>query len=108
MKDKAELSLLLDYYGAFLTEKQREFMSMSAEEDMSLAEIGEAMGVSRQCVRNGLVTAKEKLEGFEEKLGSIERDRELYALVSRLEDAARREGSAEISKIAADIRSVLK
>ena len=85
--EKAELSLLLDYYGAFLTERQRELMRMSADEDMSLTEIGEAVGVSRQGARGALVAAAAKLNECEEKLGLIKRDRELNALLDDLDKA---------------------
>lgn len=106
-KDKAELSLLLDYYGAFLTERQRELMRMSADEDMSLTEIGEAAGVSRQGARNALVSAALKLSECEEKLGLIKRDAELRAILTEL-DSALDEGDEGRARAAAGaIRSML-
>ena len=108
MKEKAELSLLLDYYGAFLTEKQAEILSMSADEDMSLAEIAETFGVSRQSVRASIVNASEKLENCEERLGLIERDRKLRVLLSGLDEAVLSEDIDGIKKASADIRAVLR
>lgn len=108
MKEKAELSLLLDYYGAFLTEKQAEILSMSADEDMSLAEIAETFGVSRQSVRASIVNASEKLENCEERLGLIERDRKLRVLLSGLDEAVLSENIDGIKKASADIRAVLR
>ena len=87
MTDKALLALLLDYYGAFLTERQREFAAMSADEDMSLAEIAERAGVSRQAVRDSLSKATEQLRSFEEKLRLVERDRKLRAVEEELRNA---------------------
>ena len=108
MKDKAELSLMLDYYGAFLTGKQAEILMMSADEDMSLAEIAETFGVSRQSVRETIVKASEKLAGFEEKLGLIERDRRLSALLSRLDEAVEADDRDGIREASKEIRTVLK
>lgn len=51
MQNKLELSLLIDYYGAFLTDNQCEMLKLNCEEDFSLAEIAEQKGISRQGVR---------------------------------------------------------
>ncbi|MCR5809156.1 MAG: hypothetical protein K6G56_06295 [Clostridiales bacterium] len=87
MTDKAELSLLLDYYGAFLTERQRELLRMSADEDMSLSEIAEEVGVSRQGVRDCLNKASRQLREFEAGLSLVEHDMKLRAVLSELESA---------------------
>ena len=47
-----EMSLLFDYYGGMLTEKQRECFDMRYNQDLSLSEIADAMGVSYQAVSN--------------------------------------------------------
>ena len=44
------VSTLLDYYGAMLTEKQRNFIELYYNEDLSLAEIGNPLGITRQAV----------------------------------------------------------
>lgn len=87
MTDKAELVLLLDYYGVFLTERQRQLLEMSADEDMSLAEIAQEVGISRQAVRDSLQKASAQLRGFEQGLGLVSRDMQLRALADRLESA---------------------
>lgn len=87
MADKAELSLLLDYYGAFLTERQRELMRMSADLDMSLSEIADEFGISRQAVRDSLARAGAELIDHESKLGMAERDKRLRNIASELEEA---------------------
>lgn len=94
MTDKAELALLLDYYGAFLTERQRQLLEMSADEDMSLAEISAEVGVSRQAVRDSLQKASAQLRLFESGLGLVSRDRALRQIAERLE-AAIASGSGE-------------
>ena len=84
MQDKFELSLLMDYYGAFLTENQRELISMNANEDLSLSEIAELRGISKQGVRDALMRGEKQLYDMEEKLGLIERDRKLHGLLEEL------------------------
>ena len=87
MTDKASLSLLLDYYGAFLTERRRELMRYCADEDMSLSEIAELAGVSRQSVRDSIQKGADELSLFEQRLGVIERDRQLAAAADILRKA---------------------
>jgi len=64
-----EISLLLDFYGALLTQKQSDYMHMHYEEDMSLAEIADIEQISRQAVHDTLKRAEETLVGYEKKLG---------------------------------------
>lgn len=87
MRSKAELSLLLDYYGSFLTERRRELMRCSADEDMSLSEIAEVAGVSRQSVRDSIAKGAEELALYEQRLGLISRDRALRGIAERLDEA---------------------
>lgn len=74
MVDKiARASLLYDFYGALLTEKQRSVMALYHEENLSLQEIAEEYNISRQAVHDTLKKAEQALEGYEEKLGLIEK-----------------------------------
>lgn len=59
---------LYDFYNALLTEKQRECLNMHYLQDLSLAEIAEEFGVSRQAVHDILRRAEQTLEEYEEKL----------------------------------------
>ncbi|MBO4563409.1 MAG: hypothetical protein J5772_07345 [Clostridia bacterium] len=112
MTDKAEISLLLDYYGAFLTERQRELMRMSADEDMSLSEIADLVGVSRQGVRDCLNRATAQLKELESGLGLIYHDRKLRGIAEMLEAALDQtsEGGAKdaMRKALDEIRSVIR
>jgi len=63
-----ELSLLLDFYGELLSAKQREFLKLYHEENLSLGEIAEKAGVSRQSVFDGVKKAQNALYNYEEKL----------------------------------------
>lgn len=64
-------SLLYDFYGALLGESQAEVMTMYHEDNLSLSEIAEELGMSRQAVHYTLKKAEGKLEEFEEKLGLV-------------------------------------
>lgn len=74
MNDKTfEMTMLLDFYGELLTEKQRECMNLHYNEDLSLAEIAELSGITRQGVRDLIVRAGASLTSAEEKIGLIAR-----------------------------------
>ena len=64
-------SLLYDFYGALLNDPQREVMELYHEDNLSLAEIADETGTSRQAVHYTLKKAEKALEGFETKLGLI-------------------------------------
>ncbi len=75
---------LYDFYNALLTEKQRDCLNMHYLQDLSLAEIAEEFGVSRQAVHDILRRAEQTLEEYEEKLGLAARysdERKLIAEV---------------------------
>jgi predicted DNA-binding protein YlxM (UPF0122 family) len=60
---------LLDFYGDVLTERKKEVLDMYYNEDLSLAEIAEQIGISRQGVRDLIKKAEEEIFFLEEKLG---------------------------------------
>lgn len=64
-----KISLLLDFYGAILTEKQRESLELYYNEDLSLAEIAENTSITRQGVRDNIKRGENILLEMEEKLG---------------------------------------
>ena len=69
-------SLLLDFYGELLTEKQREYCDLHWNEDWSLGEIAEHGGLTRQGVWDILRRAETALQGYEEKTGLVRRHME--------------------------------
>ena len=71
--DITRQSLLYDFYGELLTERQKEVMELYNEENLSLAEIAEEFGISRQGVHDALHKAQKALEDYEQKLGLVER-----------------------------------
>ena len=67
--EKLNMSLLFDFYGDILTERQKEIASLSFDEDLSLREISEITGITPQGVRDSLNKSKVILTEMEEKLG---------------------------------------
>ena len=63
------LAYLLDFYGDVLSERRRDALDFYYNDDMSLSEIAEEMGISRQGVRDLIKKAEEELLFYEEKLG---------------------------------------
>ncbi len=92
MDRRTQTGLLLDYYGGLLTQRQRALMQLHFDEDLSLAEIAEREGVSRQAVRDALVRGEAQIMDCEQKLGLLKRDLEiaarLRALIVTLKDPA--------------------
>ena len=68
MDKKIEISMLWQIYGALLTEKQKEYIDYYYNEDLSLAEIAQNDGITRQGVRDIIKKGEKKLFEYEEKL----------------------------------------
>ena len=74
MKNQAyRMALLYDFYGDMLTDRQKEFYDLYYNEDLSLAEIAENYGITRQGVRDVIVRAEAILTELEDKTGIIKR-----------------------------------
>lgn len=73
--DKINTCLALDFYGKLLTDKMREIMEYYYFDDLSLGEIADDVGISRQAVHDTVRRAGNLLEEYEEKLGLIRRFR---------------------------------
>ena len=70
MREKSiRTGLLLDFYGNLLTDRMREACESYYYEDLSLAEIAELQGISRQGVHDTIKRAEKDLESYEDKLG---------------------------------------
>ena len=70
--DALEMTLLFDYYGELLTERQRMCFDLRHNQDLSLGEIAEELHVSRQGVYDNLSRAEAMLRNMEEKTGCAE------------------------------------
>ncbi len=69
MAKDLKYSTLLDIYGGMLTDKQREMMEFYYNDDLSLSEIADNCGISRQGVRDAIKRGEESLDELEEKVG---------------------------------------
>ncbi len=102
IESKIETGWLLDFYGPLLTDRQQELLRLSCEEDLSLAEIAEQAGVSRQGVHDILHRATQQLYQLEEKLGMLQRFRRMqYGLDSLLNFLNGVQGAASAEQVAA-------
>ncbi|MBR5021828.1 MAG: HTH domain-containing protein [Oscillospiraceae bacterium] len=72
--DAVEMLLLFDYYGDMLTERQRMCLDLRYNQDLSLAEIAEELGVSRQGVHDNITRAEAHLAKMEAKTGCVRRN----------------------------------
>lgn len=77
MEKKVEISILLEIYGKLLTEKQYEYMNYYYNEDLSLSEIAENEGITRQAVMRILQKSSKKLEEYEQKLQIMEKQKQI-------------------------------
>ena len=82
------MSLLYDFFGDLLTEKQKEYFNLHYNEDLSLSEIAETAGISRQGVRDIIVRAENQLMEMEEKTGIVRRFSEMQRDLAALQKAA--------------------
>ena len=73
--DALEMTLLYDFYGELLTEKQKTCFDLYYNQDLSLGEIAEEAGISRQGVHDSLARAEAALLAMEEKTGCVARAR---------------------------------
>ncbi len=93
------IGYLLDFYGVLLSDRKRSVMDMYYNEDLSLAEVADEIGISRQGVRDIIKKSEEELLFYEERLG----------LACKLQSAERQAKElcllAESSDISEDIRS---
>ena len=67
-EQRMRLGRLFDLYGGLLTDKQRDCLNMYFYDDLSLSEISEELGVSRQAVHDLLKRVEQTLEKYENKL----------------------------------------
>lgn len=86
--DALHMALLFDTYGGMLTDKQRECFDMRYNQDLSLGEIAEMMGVSRQAVNDNLKKTEALLRRMEENIGCVKRDMMTRKAAQEILDAA--------------------
>ncbi len=111
--DALEMTLLFDYYGDLLTERQKMCFDLRHNQDMSLGEIAEVLQVSRQGVHDNLSRAEALLLNMEKKTGCVHRDiqcrktarviRSLCEELSQIEDGTVKTLAGQISALAGNL-----
>ena len=82
------MTMLYDFYGELLTERQKELFDLYYNEDLSLSEIAEHAGISRQGVRDVIVRAEGIMQEVEDKTGLIRRFEQMGPHLDLIEAAA--------------------
>lgn len=104
MEKDLKVSVLLDFYGSLLTEKQFNCTDLYYNEDFSLAEISEHEGITRQGVRDSIKHAEEQLNHYEKKLGLIEKQRQIDSLLDEIKSLSAK--NSEIYALAEKLSSL--
>jgi uncharacterized protein len=82
------MTMLYDFYGELLTDRQKEFFDYYYNDDLSLSEIAENAGISRQGVRDVIVRAEAQMQEIEDKTGLIRRFEEMRSHLDAIASAA--------------------
>ena len=82
------MTMLFDFYGEILTQRQKEFFDLYYNEDLSSGEIAENCGISRQGVRDVIVRAEATMQEIEDKTGLIRRFMQMQPKIAAIEEAA--------------------
>lgn len=109
--DALEMTLLFDYYGELLTQRQRDCLDMRYNQDMSLGEIAQELGVSRQGVFDTLNRAETLLRNMEAKTGFLRRDEKVRSTaqqIIRAAEALSASKNPEVGKLARQILAAAK
>lgn len=114
MEGRREQSMLLDFYGELLTDKQRECFDLHYNEDLSLSEIAEQLGISRQGVWDNIRRAESAMREIEEKTGLIRRFEEnrrglesLRKTLRRIEELSTGEAENLAARAEAEIETLI-
>ena len=88
MEKIVEQGLLYDFYGELLTEHQRHIYEDVVFHDMSLSEIAEEQGISRQGVHDLIKRCDKLLSGYEQKLGLVQKFNQTKKMVGEMRELA--------------------
>jgi len=86
LEKTTRVNFLYDFYQTLLTEKQRVYMQLYYLDDLSLGEIAEEYGVSRQAVYDNVRRTEAMLEDYEEKLKLFSKFRKRMEIIDKLEE----------------------
>lgn len=109
--DALKMTLLFDYYGELLTERQRMCIDLRHNQDLSLAEIAQELNVSRQGVHDNLTRAEALLKNMEEKTECVFRDlasRKAFSKIIELASKLEKNENTDVSDLAGQIIAIAK
>ena len=109
--DALQMSLLFDYYGELLTERQRMCFDLRYNQDMSLGEIAQELNVSRQGVYDNLSRAEALLNNMEQKTGCVRRDlqnRKVVLEIMKAADELAQHPDAHVNRLARQILTAVE
>lgn len=109
--DALEMTLLFDYYGDLLTERQRMCIDLRHNQDLSLTEIAQELHVSRQGVHDNLTRAEALLRNMEEKTECVRRDLASRKAISKILEIAKvleKHDDTYVSDLAGQIVAIAK
>ena len=108
MAKDLNVTVLLDAYGQLLTDKQRGAIDLYYNEDFSLAEIAEEIGISCQGVLASIKQGEKHLDEYEDKLGVVSRFHSISKKITEIEtimDSADFEGADRVKRLLTDIKT---
>lgn len=108
MAKNLEVTLLLDYYGELLTQKQRTITGYYYFDDLSLAEIAQNEGVTRQAVRDIIRRTEQQLSELESRLHFAHLISRVTDSLGQLRDMAENESGDFAQKVKADCAALIK
>lgn len=112
MNSKTDISLLYDFYGELLKTSQQQVVELYVNEDLSLSEAADLLGISRQGVRDSLNRAEKSLRDYESKLGLMEayhkRHKRNESVLTIINDIKNTEGCEAILPQLTQIEEMLK
>ena len=86
LEERVQIAILTKYYGKMLTERQQDILNMYVDNNLSLAEVSEELGISRQAVKDAIDNSLSSLKNMEEKLHFIARDDNIKKLIEENKD----------------------
>ena len=111
LKDKVKMSMLCEYYGKLLTEKQYMILNDYYNNDLSLSEIADNNEITRQAVRDIIKKGENKLFQYEEKLSFMKRmlkqNKKIAKILSELTKIQKEYSDKQIATILEQIKKEL-
>lgn len=98
--NRVHISALIDLYGPVLSERQRDVLELYYNDDLSLAEIAEDTGITRQGVRDAIKKGEKELAEWEARLGFLAKTARLKIRAEEIAATAENQGNGELACLA--------